>query len=260
MKQKANYPKVASDMFMALSSWTFALLGVMLIVQIIKGISLYMNGNELDTYYNAVFVAAGIYMFVIGILTTFFLAYYVENGVTRKDYYKGALLSSIGLSFMIPIITLVISSFLQFLLTRMDIFTFKAAEFNTSALDVEAHIVSDIVLTFILSPYVDPSSNWFLSILVYAINIFFYYLIGWLIGTGFYRFNTIIGLGTVFIGLVIMIIKDSLLRTSLELPIPDRIITTDFIPASMSEIGLIVSGLVLIILIRYFTKNASVKI
>lgn len=259
MKQPINYPKVATDMYMALSSWTFSFLGVLLVIQVVKGISAYNSGAELDTYYNAVFVAAGIYMFVIGILTTYFLTYYVENGVTRKDFYKGALLSSVGISLLIPIITLLFSNVVQFILTRLDLFTFQTADFNESASLGEAHMIADIVQSFILSPYVDPTNNWLLSIAIYAVNIFFYYLLGWLIGSSFYRYNTIVGLGTIFIGLVIITMKDSLLRASLDLPIPDRIISTDFIPASLSEVSLVILGFFMMIIVRYFTKHVSIK-
>lgn len=260
MKQKAIYPKVATDMFMAMSIWTYGFMGIVLIVQIVKAIIAFNNGNNIDSYFNALFVATNVYMFVIGIISTYFLPYYVENGVTRKDFYKGALLSSVGLSIFIPVITFILSTLLHFILNLLHHNVIRETDLNASALDVDGNIIGDIVQSFIISPYVDPTSNWFLAIIVFAINILFFYLVGWIIGAGFYRFHTIIGLGFIAVGIVIITFKDTLLRAALELPIPDRIISMDILPSSLSEIALLLLGVITVVLLRYLTKNVSIKI
>src|SRR4051794_22873455 len=104
MKHKAVYPKVATDLFFVQLFWSFGFLGVLLVVHIIKIILGIMNGSEINNYFSIVYVAAHIFMLVIGIISVYgFLPHYVGNGVSRRDYFKGATLSTIALSITIPV-------------------------------------------------------------------------------------------------------------------------------------------------------------
>src|SRR5699024_12454545 len=55
------------------------------------------------------YVAANIYMLVIGIIAINFLPYYVQNGVTRKNYFIGNVFAGVGLSIVIPVLIYIIS-------------------------------------------------------------------------------------------------------------------------------------------------------
>lgn len=253
-----NSLKVTNDIFYVLMTWTLGFLGVMFVIQLVRATMSFINGSEIDTYFNAVFVAASIYMFVVGIISTYFLPYYVEHGVTRKDYFIGTLFSSIGLSIILPIIVFIVSFLYQFILNNIDKITIKDVDFNV-VVDSEPHIIGDLVQSFIINPYIDPNSNWILALGVFAINIFIFYLIGWLIGSAFYRFNVIAGLAFILVGLVIITIKDSLLRVALELPLPNRIITIDQFSPTISALGVLLLIILAVWLIRLLTKRVSIK-
>ncbi|PIB49211.1 hypothetical protein, partial [Pseudomonas sp. 2822-17] len=68
MNQLRIFPKVAIDMFWVQLQWTLGFLGVMLAIHIFRVIASLYRGTDVDTYFNAVFIAANIFMFVIGII------------------------------------------------------------------------------------------------------------------------------------------------------------------------------------------------
>jgi len=261
MKQTAIFPKVANDMFWVQLFWALGFLGVMLVINIIKIIIATFQGNEPNSYYDSIFIAANIFMLVIGILAIYFLPHYVGNGVTRKDYYKGTLLASVGLSITIPIITICISLLEQMILKNIDKVSFKAANIiNEVVLEIDSNIVGDIVQSIILTPYVDPQSNWFLAICVFSLNIFMYYLAGWLISTSFYRFGAGTGLGFIIIALIVLMLEDVLLRISLDLPIPSRFSTLGSLPLSITILSILFIIFISIWIIRLLTKRVTIKI
>ena len=260
MKSKTVYPKVAADIFTVLGTWILGFLGVMVLVQVGKTVVAFINGSEVDTYFNAVFVAANVAMLVIGIMSTYFLPHYVENGVTRKDYFKGALLSSIGLSIVLPIITILVSKVGEFIVSHIDKIVLKQPDINSAVMETDGNIVGNIVQSFIITPHIDPSSNWLLAITALTVNILFFFLVGWFIGASFYRFHVVIGLGSILLGLIIITIKDSLLRLVLDLPLPDRFFTLDFLPSSAAVLILLLLLVLLAWLIRSITKHVSIKI
>lgn len=261
MKQRI-FLKVAKDMFRVQMSWAFGFLGIMLAINIFKIIRATIQGTGVDNYYNSVFVAANIFMLVIGIIAVYFLPHYVENGVTRKDYFKGTFIASIGLSVIIPIITIGISSLQLFILKNIDKISFKEADFNSVVLEVNndvGDIIGDTVTSIILNPYIDPQSNWILAIDIFSLNIFMYYLIGWLISASFYRFDTLTGLGSILIAFIILTLEDTLLRISLDLPVASRFSTLEFLPLGVTVLGILFLILISIWIIRSLTKRVKVK-
>ncbi|MBB6451181.1 hypothetical protein HNR44_003175 [Geomicrobium halophilum] len=68
-------------------------------------------------------------------------------------------------------------------------------------------VIAELVLSVILSPNVDPSGNWVLAIGVFALNIFIFYLLGWLISVGFKAGGTILGLVFIVLAFGINLLK-----------------------------------------------------
>ncbi|GGB58466.1 hypothetical protein F3157_20145 [Virgibacillus dakarensis] len=258
MKQTTTFPKVAKDMFLVQLYWAFGFLGIMLVIHIVKIITAFIQGNEVDSYYNSVFVAANIFMLVIGLISVYFLPHYAGNGVTRKDYFKGGLLASIGLSVVIPIIAICISVIGQFILKNMANIGLKEPNLNEVVLDIDSNIIGDIVQSVILTPFVDPGSNWILAIGLFSLNIFMYYLVGWFISASFYRYDTITGLGSILLGLISLTLVDVLIRMSLNLPVADRFSSLD-LPAVITIPGIFVIIVIIIWIIRVLTKRVSIK-
>ncbi|QKY71490.1 hypothetical protein [Lentibacillus sp. CBA3610] len=259
MRQPAVFLKVARDVFWMQLSWAFGFLGIMLAINIFKIIRSIIQGSGVDNYYNAVFVAGNIFMFVLGILFMYFLPYYVENGVTRRDYFKGGLIASVGLSVIIPIIASGISAVEQFVITNVSNLTFNEPDINSVVLEIDSNIIGDIIQSAILTPYIDPASNWILAMAVFSINIFIYYLLGWFISASFYRFDTVTGLGFILIALITLMLQDTLLRISLGLPVLERFAVLESLPSGIIIPGMFLVILILIWVIRLLTKRIAIK-
>jgi hypothetical protein len=259
MKQISNYPKVARDMFFAQLNWTFGFFGVMLVIHIIKIVLAYIQGGDIDSFYNAMFVVTNIYMLVIGIISIYFLPYYVEHGVTRKDYFKGTLIAFGGLAITIPFITYMISFVERVILNAMTSISIREPDLNSVILEVDSDIVGDIVQAIILTPYVDPQSHWGLSIAIFSLNIFVYYLLGWLISTSFYRFSTVNGIVSIFISLVVLMLVDTLLRLSLDLPILNTLSGLNVLPLGVTLLVLLLLISLTLWSVRSVTKKVRIK-
>lgn len=268
MNQKSMFPKVVMDMFWIQFTWALGFLGIMLAINIFKIVSTVIGNGGVDSYYGAVFIAANIFMLVIGIISINFLPYYVENGVTRKDYFKGALLASAGLSVVIPIIAFYVAAIERLIVTNLTNITFGDIDLNSVFQEIDSEVgdvggvgdvISTIVQSVIFTPYVDPGSNWILAMAVFSLNIFLYYLLGWLISASFYRFDTIIGLGSIVIALVLLMVGDTLIRVSLGFPIFESLAALNSLPAGVAVAGVLFVVVVSIWMIRLLTKNVSIK-
>ena len=110
----------------------------------------------------------------------------------------------------------------------------------------------------IISPFVDLHSNWLLAILIFALNLLTYFVVGWFIGTSFYRFDILIGLGVVLLSIAILFTADGLLNVALNLPVHEGF-TSLSLSLPVSALGiLIILGIVLWV-IRQMTKKVSIK-
>lgn len=250
--------KVVSGMFLTQASWTLWFLGILFIINIGKVVLAFLQVNKVDTFYNSVFVAANIYMLVIGILCFYFLTYFVENGVTRKEYFKGSLLAAIGISIMIPIIALVISTIEKLILQNF--LAFNVTDFSNAVTESDGHFIADFILSIVLTPYVDPDTNWILALAVFSLNIFIYYILGWFIGVSFYRFKTLVGLGAIALSMVASLFIDSLLRASVQLPLLETFANIGQMSTIISLACIFISIVIILLLIRQITKRAPIKI
>ncbi|WP_078382070.1 hypothetical protein [Sutcliffiella halmapala] len=257
MKQHAIFPKVATDIFFTQLKWASGFLGVLFIVNIGKLVLSSIYGYEAEGFFSSIFVAGNIFMLVVGILAIYFLPHYVGNGVTRKDYFTGTVLASIGLSITIPVIAFLVSILEQFILNMVNI-ALRAQTIND--VDIDDNIIGDIVQSIIITPYVAPQQNWLLAIGVLSLNLFINYLIGWLISSSFYRLNVVAGLGFILLAINIKMLKDTFLRISLDLPVPGWFSNLDFLPSGIALVGILLLVIISIWLIRLLTRRVSVKL
>src|SRR5699024_347967 len=185
-----TYPKVAFDLYIVQMVWTAFFLGITFAIHIFQLIgAAFWGDGEVDYFYNSSFVASNIYMLVLGIIAITFLSYYVENGVTRKDYYKGTLLASIGLSITIPVLTIILSVLERILFISLLNITFRDANLNSVMAELDngniGDLIAGVIQQIILTPFIDPAHNWFFSLALFCLNIFTYYLFGWLFISAF---------------------------------------------------------------------------
>lgn len=258
MKQTSMFPKVTKDMLMIQLSWAGGFLGIVLLISIIKSFISGIQGNDLEGYFSTIFIAGNIFMLVLGIIVIHFLPHYVGMGVTRKDYFLGAFLASLGITLFIPIVTIIITLLEQFLFHMMD-FSYKVQTINE--VNIKDNIIGDIVQSIIISPHIAPQDNWFLAAFVLSINILIYYLMGWLIGVSFYRLDVVAGLISIFSSIVLKMLKDTFLRIALDLPAVGWFTFLDkFLPTGIAWVGILLIVIVTIQLIRKMTSRAPIKI
>lgn len=257
MSQPRIYPKVASDVFFAQGGWAASFLGIMLIIQVVKMVFATFNDSDPSSYYVATFIASNIFMLVIGIISPMgFLPHFVSNGVTRKDYFKGTIIGTIGVAFAIPIVSAVVSSLQNFIVKLLNM-QVSMEPFVGKGADGEGDFASEIILSIIFTPYVDFESNWLLAIFVFAINLFTYYIAGWLIGSAFYRFG-VLGILSIPLAFILVYLEDLLLSISLGLPVPSFAGSIE-ISFLLSLLGIVLSIAIFCWGIRQLTKRVVVK-
>lgn len=253
MNNQATFLKVGFATLQAQLIWALWFLGIMLVVNIIR-LVLSNFGVESDYFYAQLFISSNIFMLIVGIITIYFLPFYVENGVTRKDYFYGNVIAALGLSLLIPIGGYVIT-FVEKLIFP----NFRNPDFSP-VFDHDGNIIGDLIQSVILTPYVDVETSPFLSLVVFSINILGFYLIGWMIGAAFYRLGVIGGLFIIVLGLVFIAFKDSMMRIALDLPMFEFFKVFQVVPQSIAfflGIGVIV---LILFIIRLLTKRAPIKI
>lgn len=256
LKKTKIFSKVATDLFWIQLFWALGFIGVMFVIHLIKIVVAINTGNDIEIYFVSTFVAANIFMLVVGIISSYgFLPHYVSNGVTRKDYFKGATLASVGLSIALPVITSIVSLIELFILKIFNMSTVTIGERVNMEDD---GIVSDIIQSIIIAPYVDPQSNWLLAIFIVILNLLTFYLLGWLIGSAFYRFGVIVGLVFIAISVVLVLLENALLSIGLGLTVPERLSSYDFgLPISI--IGVVAMIIIVLWVIRQLTKRVAIK-
>src|SRR5699024_11475004 len=109
MQKPVSYTTVAVDLFWLQLKWTFYALGIFLVINIGRLIFL----DYVDSYYSGGYVAAKIYMLVIGIIAFNFFPYFVQYGVTRINYFFGNFFLGVDLSIVIPVLIYFICIFIM---------------------------------------------------------------------------------------------------------------------------------------------------
>lgn len=249
-----NTRKAALDMFFIQLIWAFWFLGIMLIINVVRII---VFGREVNTFYDSVYVAGNIFMLVIGLISTAFLPYFVELGVTRKAYFKGVLFAALGLSIALPILSLVISYLEKIVLSLFMNPSFVNASYND--IDFDGNVIGDLIEVIVAAPHVSIEDQFFLSLALFSFHLFSYYLAGWFISCCYYRFGQI-AFVSIAIAVSMYLLIDTSIRTLLDLPsIPWYSGVAD-LPA-----GVLISLIALVIVIwiaavKFLTKNVAIKI
>ena len=245
--------------------WSLSFLGILLFLQIAKPILamiplLNMNDKiNVGNYFDTVFVSSNIFMLVIGIIAILgFLPYYVSNGVTRKDYFKGAAIAAAGLAISIPIVASVIYALQIFIMKITSLPIVQESTLANQVMETDDDFIGELIQSISMTPFVELESNWLLAIVIFSLNIFTYYVAGWLIGAGFYRFGVPVGLLCIVIAFIVVYIQDLLLSIALDLPVHDMFASLDFslylaIPGTLALAG------ITLWMIHKLTKRAPIK-
>lgn len=232
-------PKIVTDLFIQQLKWSLWFLSTVLVIQLAVFWFVAEPGVRELSFLTFAFQPSKIYMLVIGTLSAFYyLSFFVKQGITRKDYFLGTALSAAGLAFTIIVITALVSGVLFFIGT----FTDFLADMST--------------VTFL-----NTQSEWVLPIIVFSIIIFAYYLAGWMISVGFYRFGGLGGLAIIVLAIVFISAIDLLWEFELTHPVGVWLnLNLNEFPLSVSLIGTGILLAACLWIIRSITKKMTIKI
>ncbi|TYS13334.1 hypothetical protein FZC78_21890 [Rossellomorea vietnamensis] len=189
--------------------------------------------NE-QSFLTFIYGPSKIYMLVIGIISVYaFLTFYVKNGVTRRDYFKGAAVSSVVVSLVLMTIAGIIAA-------------------------IEQVIDPDIVT----SSFVGPDASLLVTVLAFSINILASYTAGWLIGAGFYRFGGMGGMLYIFASILILSLLDFLWESELKEPLKFLLDISHHHGFSATTSFILTAGLLAVTLwiIKSTTKRVQIKL
>ncbi|GAB3046833.1 hypothetical protein [Virgibacillus ainsalahensis] len=255
MNQKSIFPKIATDLFSVQLIWTLWFIGFVLAARIITIIVLVNTGNSMGNFLHFAHGSTKIYMLVIGIISIYgFLEFYVNHGVTRRDYFKGSFLAAAGISMALTLISATLTGVEYIILELTNISS--VIEPVTGDNQIGFYIPKEIFDSSILL----NSTNWLLSMIMFVLNILTFYVIGWIIGAGYYRYGWIIGFGFVAIGIASIFTSDLLWGTEIEEPLSNWLPFDSInLPLYGSIIGNIILIGILLSAIRLLTKRIAIK-
>lgn len=173
MKREKLNAKVAFDIFYEQFKWSIWFLGILAAIHVSVLIYFENSGSvgvepSIVGFFEFSRYSTAIFMLVCGIMAVYvFMTYHVQQGVTRKDAYIGIAGGTFVLSLFLTLMPLMLNG-IEFLLTEYTALPLTFTSFGST-------------------------SEWLMEAVFYLLNIFTYYMVGWLIGVGYYRFGWIIG-------------------------------------------------------------------
>ncbi len=218
MKTKPIYLKIASDVFWFQLKWTIPFFSIILLVHLIQNAPVFTKGQPLQDFLLTSYISSNIYMFIIGIISAaVFLPFYVKNGLTRKDYFKSAILGSSGLAVALVLASAMIAG-IEHLVIQMIDFPYGIESINVlqDAKDTDNNVIAIIVTGMLFSPIIDPGHGWVLTLFLFSVNLFTYFVMGWMIGAAFYRMK-LIGFAVLALFIFLLRIRDIIWESGLPL-------------------------------------------
>ncbi len=233
--------KVSFDLFSLQMSWSLWFFGITTVVYFVLGAVAFSDSDSLElSFFAFMLQPAKIYLLVLGILSiSSFLPFYLQQGVTRRDYFIGTTLSAIGLSITLAAMSGIVTLILYLIhrwLSLPDFISFT----------------SDIY----------PDASLMIDFAVFIVTSLAYYVAGWFIGIGFYKYSALLGMSFIALSLLFGALIDLLLKS--ESGIFQYLV--DFNPDAFSFtlpisllIIIFVIGMILTV-IRRLTRTIPVKI
>lgn len=261
MRQNPILSKVSFDLYSAQMKWSIWYISILLFVHITIII---ISVNLTDTFGDFLAFSYGsskIYMLVIGILSAYaFLTFYINHGITRKDYFKGTAISALAISISLAIIAAVLNVIEYVILRLINIeHILEPSMENSHIQNADQSISIDLTGLVVSGSSFINSSNWLVSLIVYSMTIFIAYLIGWLIGVGYYRFGWIIGFGFIALAIIMSTLLDLLWGNELAEPLSNWLAFDLNIPLVVSILGTLVLIGMTLWFIRFLTRDVPIK-
>lgn len=235
--------KVVKDMFLEQLKWSGWFISINILIHLVAAYYSVKYSYGMADFTQFISASTSIYMLVIGIVAGYsFLNRFTRLGVTRKFYFYGASLAALILSFTIVAIA--------------DIFALiELPILNFFKVNIESNIFSGM--------------EWIQPTVSIGLNGLMYYLIGWFINIGYYKFNWRIGLLFIVAAIIFSTIHGYIwVDYTIDIPgvimgsaVEEAInISGGKLPfgfAAGLDVGLLA---LLLLMIRRLTKNISVKL
>lgn len=223
--------KVGTDLVFIKLIWSAWFLSLLFVLYV--GMRIF--GFDIDEgYMTFSYRPSKVFMFVVGVMSvSTFLTFYVKQGVTRKAYFIGAAVSSCIISFVHMIVA--------------GIVTFGEQLFVPSAET---------------ATFLGEDASLLLTVMIFTLNVIIYYMAGWLIGAGFYKFGGVMGFIYILLAAVFIIISDILWQLELE-ELLQPLVDISFImntPLYASIIGTLLLIGIMMGMVRALTKKVRIKI
>ncbi|GEM_PF-3481440 len=240
MKKPGNHPafKVFQSVYILQMLWAFIVLGAIVLLHFVLALVIgdlqWIDRTALSALSNPMQV----YMFVMGIIAgAYFLKHFIRHGVTRKHTFAGSLAAGFAVVVSLQVVALA----LTFLSYGFEAITPYEAGRETIA-------------------YLGEERGYILSMTINAALTLVYYLFGWLIGIGFYRFKVLRGFGFIVLAIFAIGITSTMWLPGSEMNvmgIPLHIIETKSL-----WVAFIITDTVLlfgVVLLYTIHRNAPVK-
>ncbi|CEI82277.1 hypothetical protein J18TS1_18030 [Oceanobacillus oncorhynchi subsp. incaldanensis] len=223
------------SLFVEQLKWAAWFFGIMIILTI--GITASTQWGFLDNL-DVSNTTSNVFLLIIGLLYSYgFLDYYFKLGISRKKFFKASLFASVLLS--------VILAFAMSLMIGLFETLVPALGFTVPWSDL---LSSGGVLSFIK------------SIADYSVSHFFYLLIGWFMGLGFYRFRWKIGLLFILLSFPFFGVS-ALLQDQDDIAHTINFFTSNSLIISMGPYVIFFIMIVILIICNYrLTKDAPIRL
>lgn len=177
------------------------------------------------------------FMLILGLISVpGFLAFMVKQGVTRRAYFIGTAVSSLIITVTLIAMGTIIQYIVQSLMTGTD-----------------------------WQPVFSYESSMLKALPVILIQLYLFYLLGWMIGATFYRFGVLGGMISIAGALALLMGVSYLIDADNSLP--STLISHIGLPSVNGEIPFVFSLLILLLIsalllavIRLMTKRVRIKI
>ncbi len=230
--------KIAFDQFYLQIRWSLWYIAIVLVSYMVIHFIPEVQQRELN-FISFIFQSTRIYMLVIGIIMGLYIfPYFVKNGVTRKDVFAGSALAATGIALGIMVIAAAVNWVFQLITPFIP------------------YISTGTYLDFL-----GATSHWVIPVIALSLIILSYYIAGWIIAVGFYRYSG--GGGVLFIAISIILVGliDLLWGIGLAFPLVDNL---DIPFPELTHTQSMIAAVVLVILalgfIRLVSRDMPIKL
>lgn len=236
MKNPVYYKKITADIFIEQFKWSVWFFTILVSIHVAVLFFNLNNSNEIIGFFEFSSYSVAIFTFVSGIMASYtFMTRFVQQGISRKHVFLGITLASFGLSLLLTLLSLIITG-IEFLLTSY----------------------TSLPLTFVSY---GSTADWIMEIAAYLLNVYTFYLAGWLISIGYYRFGWLIGFGFIGLAVITLGLNDYFLDDTVTLNaffsfIPENPLVTN--PA-LAFGGALILIAVLLVAMRFLTRRVVIK-